>query len=107
MMTDRELLQELFDFMVKRNFVLGDEKSVRDMVLRYAQPPLTMHHRVCMQMTVQDYEKLGKLLERIVEHFNPDNLAVEEIPETETMEIWQHGKNTGKTIEWPIKHDRA
>lgn len=76
-MSDRELLEALFDFMVKRNFVIGDEVSVKDMVLRYKQPPLTMHQRVCMQMTVRDYANLEKLLERIVEHFDP-NVIIEE-----------------------------
>lgn len=78
-MTDSELLEKLFHFMAARNYVLGDEQGVRDMVLRYKQPPLTMHHRVAMQMTVQDYKDLTELLEQIVEHFNPDKIAAEEI----------------------------
>lgn len=79
MMTDRELLQELFGFLVGRNYVEGDEQSIRDMVLRYKQPPLTLYHRVCMQMTKADYDRLDNLLERIVAHFSPDNLPVEEV----------------------------
>lgn len=53
------------------------KKSIRDMVLRYQQPSLTMHHRVCMQMTVQDYSNLTALLERILEHFNPNLIPAE------------------------------
>jgi hypothetical protein len=78
-MTDRELLQEMFNFMVKRSFVEGDEASIRDMVLRYKQPPLTLYNKVCMQMTKQDYDKLTDLLGRVVEHFSPENIPVEEI----------------------------
>jgi hypothetical protein len=75
-MTDRELLERLFNTLVRRNFIVGDEVSTRDMVKRYQQPPLTMHHRVAMQMTLAEYKALGNLLEEIVEHFNPAN-AVE------------------------------
>jgi len=80
-MTDRELLEEIFNFMVKRNYIMGDEISVRDMVTRYQQPPLTLLHMVVMQMTVEDYATLDDLLRRIVEHFNPDNLMKELIDE--------------------------
>lgn len=71
MLTDRELLERLFNLLVRRNFIVGDETSVRDMVKRYQQPPLTMYHRVAMQMTIDEYKVLGDLLEEIVEHFNP------------------------------------
>lgn len=74
-MTDRVLLERLFNLLVRRNFIVGDETSVRDMVKRYQQPPLTMHHRVAMQMTIDEYKLLGDLLEEIVEHFNPANSA--------------------------------
>lgn len=83
MKTDRELLEELFNFMVKRNYIQGDEESVRDMVKRYKQPPLTLYHMVIMQMTMQDYAELTKLLERVVEHFNPDNITEEAINVTQ------------------------
>jgi len=71
MSTDRELLQELFNFLVKRNYVQGDEAGIMDMVQRYKQPPLTRYHQVCMQMTQADYRNLENLLERIVAHFAP------------------------------------
>lgn len=84
-MTDRELLEKLFFMLVKRNFVEGDEASTRDMVKRYKQPPLTMYHRVVMQMTKAEYDQLSKLLEEVVEHFKPTNLV--EPVEGETVEL--------------------
>lgn len=83
-MTDRELLEQLFNLLVRRNFIVGDETSVRDMVKRYQQPPLTMHHRVAMQMTIAEYKVLGDLLEEIVEHFKPTDQV--EPTEGETRE---------------------
>lgn len=74
-MTDRELLEKLFNLLVRRNFVAGDEASIRDMVKRYQQPPLTLYHRVAMQLTTAEYKELGDLLEDIVEHFNPSELV--------------------------------
>lgn len=71
MPTDRELLQQLFDLLKTRKFVAGDETSVRDMVKRYQQPPLTMYFRVVMQLTKADYDRLGKLLDQVNEHLNP------------------------------------
>lgn len=67
-MTDRELLQQLFNFLKARRFVAGDEASVRDMVRRYKQPPLTIHYRAAMQLTVADYQQLGSLLEAVKIH---------------------------------------
>ena len=78
-MTDRELLEQVFNFLVRRNFIQGDEASVRDMVTRYKQPPLTMYHLVCMQMTMEDYRKLEKLLEQMLARFDPNVIAAEEI----------------------------
>jgi len=77
-MTDRELLQELFNIMVKRSYIQGDEVSIMDMVQRYKQPPLTRYHQVCMQMTQADYRNLENLLERIVAHFAPVAEPIEE-----------------------------
>jgi hypothetical protein len=71
-MTDRELLEKLFAFMVKRSFVLGTEPSIRDMVNRYSKPPLTLHYPCCMQMTKNEYEALGNLLKKIAVHLNPE-----------------------------------
>jgi hypothetical protein len=46
--TDRELLQALFDFMKGRTYVVGEEMGIRDMVLRYKNPPLTLYRRAAM-----------------------------------------------------------
>lgn len=67
-MTDRELLEQLFGFLIKRNFILGDPDAVRDMVLRYKQPPVTMLNRVAMQLTEQEYRNLDDLLKKINRH---------------------------------------
>ena len=80
-MTDRELLQELFNFLVKRSYVQGDEAGIMDMVQRYKQPPLTRYHQVCMQMTQADYRNLENLLERIVAHFAPVAAPIADIPD--------------------------
>lgn len=76
-MTDRELLERFFNFLAKRSYVTGDEESIHDMVLRYKQPPLTMYHQVCMQMTKKDYGDLDALLGDTVAHFSPENLPAE------------------------------
>lgn len=66
--TDRELLVQLFGFLFKRNFILGDPDAVRDMVQRYKQPPVTMLNRVAMQLTEQEYRNLDALLKKINRH---------------------------------------
>jgi len=78
-MTERDMLEKLYQFLCARNYVFGDEQGVKDMVLRYKQPPLTMHHRIAMQMTVQDYNDLSEMLKKILEHFNPDTIPQEVI----------------------------
>lgn len=70
-MTEREMLQKLFDFMAGRNFIAGDTDSVKDMVRRYKQPPLTMHFRVAMQMTKTEYDTLYALLTEIQPYLYP------------------------------------
>lgn len=67
-LTDRELLEQLATFLRGRNFITGDAASIKDMVQRYQQPPLTMLNRVGMQMTLTDYRQLGVLLETISNH---------------------------------------
>ena len=71
-MTDHELLVSLFEFLKARDFVLGNEGSVRDMVMRYARPPLTMHYRCAMQLTMQDYKDLALLLSQIDTHLKQE-----------------------------------
>jgi hypothetical protein len=65
------MLKKLFDFMVGRNFIAGDVASVKDMVKRYKQPPLTMHNRIAMQMTVNEYDALFPLLTEIQQYLYP------------------------------------
>lgn len=67
-MTDREMLQQLADFLNKRTFAQGDEASVRDMVKRYANPPLTLVNRVSMRLTVTEFNQLNTLMQKINRH---------------------------------------
>ena len=81
-MTERELLQELFDSLKNQDFVVGDETSTRDMVKRYQRPPITMHRRVAMQFTVAEYHKLSATLKKINRYLNPVQPAEEEARES-------------------------
>lgn len=60
-----ELLAELYNFMRKRTYIVGERETVMDMVKRYKNPPLTMRNIVGMQMTAGEYKQLGELLKRI------------------------------------------
>ncbi len=80
-MTDREALEALFKFMAGRNFVSGTPEVVRDMVKRYQQPPLTMHHRVAMQMTRAEYRDVSLLLTRIMHHLKPPEVVEDSVDE--------------------------
>ena len=64
-MAKGDLLYELHEFMRERSYIVGDAESIKDMVNRYANPPLTMYRRVAMQMTIDEYKRLNELLERI------------------------------------------
>jgi hypothetical protein len=76
---DRELLEKLYGFMLGKNFVsIPDTKALRDMVTRYKQPPLTMHYRVAMQMTVNDYDQIFAILTEIHEYLTPIQKAEEQ-----------------------------
>lgn len=70
-MTEREMLEQLFAFMVGRDFVEGDQDSIHDMVRRYKMPPMTMRNRVVLQMTKQEYNALNSLLVRIQAYLFP------------------------------------
>jgi len=70
-MTDREHLEVLFKFLTGRQFILGDEQGIKDMVKRYQQPPMTMLHRVSMRMTVNDYNELAAIMKTIEAHLKP------------------------------------
>ena len=68
MSTDRELLIQLAGLLAKRNFITMDDDSLTDMVQRYKNPPLTAYNRVAMQLTVNEYNALATLLNKIEEH---------------------------------------
>jgi hypothetical protein len=67
-MTDREMLQQLATFLNKRTFIQGDEASIRDMVKRYANPPLTLVNRVSMRLTVNELNQLNSLMQKVNGH---------------------------------------
>lgn len=67
-MTDREALEQLYAFMSGRTYIAGDKESIMDMVQRYKQPPLSMRNQIAMQMTANDYNRLGELMKRIEAH---------------------------------------
>lgn len=67
-LTDRELLEQLADFLNKRAYIQGDEDSIRDMVTRYANPPLSRLNRVAMRMTVSEYNQLTSLMQKVNRH---------------------------------------
>lgn len=75
-LNDRELLQQLADFLNKRTFIHGDEASIRDMVMRYANPPFTLVNRVAMRMTVPELNQLNTLMQRVNDHLQ-SNLQIE------------------------------
>lgn len=78
-MTDRDTLQLLYAFFIGRNFIQGDTESVKDMVKRYKQPPLTMYHRVCLQMTKPEYDALKDLLIKIGQHLKPVEMVEDSV----------------------------
>lgn len=78
-MTERQMLELLYAFFLGRNFVEGDTESIRDMVLRYKQPPLTLYHRVCLQMTKTEYKALCDLLTQIGQHLKPVEIIEDSI----------------------------
>lgn len=65
-----DLLLELFTFLKGRSFVTANEDTIKQLTLNTKHSPLTLYHRVVMQMTLQDYQKLRNLLERIEAEFN-------------------------------------
>lgn len=70
-MTDHKLLQQLADFLNKRTFIRGDEKSINDMVSRYGNPPLTWHFRIAMRLTVTEFRQLTALMQKVNTHLQP------------------------------------
>lgn len=86
MIEEKQLLKEVFDFLVKCNYIQGEEESIRDMVMRYKHPPMTLYNRVVMQMTVPESEKLSNLLGRILALFEPEGVPLEQPNEAATNE---------------------
>lgn len=74
-MTDRELLAQLARLLAPLSAIEGDADSIRDMVTRYANPPLTLHNRVSLRMTKTQYTQLEALMKRINEHLKVDHAA--------------------------------
>jgi ribosomal protein L30/L7E len=81
-MTDRQLLEKIFLLLVNNPVVIADEASIRDMLARYANPPLSMHYRAALKLTVNDANALNGLLKSINDHLKVqqslDNMAYAE-----------------------------
>ena len=73
MPTDRELLERLFALMQGRSFIVGDEATIKAMVRSMKNPPMTMYHRVAMQLTVNDYRQLANVLTDIEHHLRDEH----------------------------------
>ena len=70
--TDRELLKALFDLLNKQEFVImGDKPSVRDMVMRYKNPPITLYRPAAINFPVSDFHRLRDLLKETRDHLYP------------------------------------
>ena len=64
MMTERDLLIQLCAFISKKQIVMGDEASIRNMVAVYQNPPFTLAFPAAMRMTLADTYQLNELLKR-------------------------------------------
>lgn len=67
-LTDRELLQQLADFLNKREFIHSDEASIRDMMSRYSNPPFTLRNRAAMRMSVTELNHLNTFMQKVNNH---------------------------------------
>jgi len=63
-MTERDMLALICHFLANKQFVTGDEASIKDMVTRYKFPPFTMAYPAVMRMTIQDLNQLNELLKQ-------------------------------------------
>jgi len=63
-MNEREMLATLCQFLVSQQIVIGDEASIKDMVVRYKQSPMSLFYPVCLRMTIKDMDKLNELLKQ-------------------------------------------
>lgn len=76
---EREMLEKLSSFLNMRTFIEGDAESIADMVRRYGNPPLTMHNRVAMQMTVTEYKQFQALMRRVNGYLKPAEVVEDSI----------------------------
>lgn len=72
MPTDRELLQQLFEQLKARTFVVGDEATIKSMVQTMRHPPMTMRSRVVMQLTLNEYQQLAQTLTEVEQHLKDE-----------------------------------
>lgn len=63
-MTERELLAILYNFIVTKQIIVGDDASIKDMVVRYKFPPLSVLYPVCLRMTLQQSNELNEILRK-------------------------------------------
>lgn len=70
-MTDRELLEKLFNFLAGRKFIQGDDVSIMDMVKRYKNPPFSRVYPIAMQLTPREYDKLTDIFKQVADHLHP------------------------------------
>lgn len=68
MISERELLAQLCHFINTKQVVMGDEDSIRDMVIRYKSPPFTIAYPAALRMTLKDTHELNELLKKAYEH---------------------------------------
>lgn len=69
--TADSLLRELFQCLNAKTFIQADESSIRFMVTHLQNPPLTLANRCAMRLTVNEYERLYEVLERVGEFLRP------------------------------------
>lgn len=69
--TAESLLRELFQQMTGKTFIQSDEASIRFMMKHLQNPPLTMHSRIAMRLTQNEYNNLYATLEKIGEYLYP------------------------------------
>lgn len=63
-MTERELLATICQFIISKQIIMGDEASIKDMVVRYKQSPFSLIYPVCIRMTIKDTDQLNELLKQ-------------------------------------------
>lgn len=74
-MTDREFLEKLAAILNRSSLIMADEASIRDMVQRYKNPPLSLRSRAALRLTVNDLNALQKLMPQVNEHLKPESVV--------------------------------